>query len=455
MLLEHAMSSIRQAQAMRLTGRVESVRGLTVLVRDLPVPTGSLVEIVTAGESPALGEVVGFDGHRAVVMMLGTTVGIRVGDAAVGLHASRTVGVGESLLGRCIDGLGRPIDSMGAIDVVIRRDIDPVPLNALRRGRIHQPMHTGVRAIDLMTTLGRGQRMGVFSGPGVGKSTLLGAIARGCAADVNVIALIGERGREVGDFIRNTLGEAGLSRSVVVVATSDESALMRVRAAMVAHAVAEHFRDQGRHVMLMMDSVTRFAHAQRQVGLTAGEPPATRGYTPSVFASLARLLERAGPVNEPDGHGGVRPAGSITALYSVLVEGDDMTEPIADAARGILDGHIILSRTLAQRGHFPAVDVLDSVSRVADDVSEGVHTAARRQIRGLMALYRDVEDLVQIGAYVRGVNAESDIAIDYHPRIRELLQQSPGEREPFDAAVARAVKLATTAGDAMFRARRP
>jgi flagellum-specific ATP synthase len=309
-------------------------------------------------------------------------------------------------------------------------------------------MHTGVRAIDLMATLGRGQRIGIFSGPGVGKSTLLGQIARSSSADVNVIALVGERGREVGDFIEHSLGPEGLARSVVVVATGDESPLLRIRAALLACAVAEHFRHQGRDVMLTMDSVTRFAHAQRQVGLSVGEPPATKGYTPSVFSSLAVLLERAGAVN-PATPGAK--AGSITGLYTILVEGDDMTEPVADAARGILDGHIILSRKLVQKAHYPAIDILDSVSRVADDVSDPMHVNARRQIARLMAAYRDVEDLVQIGAYARGSNPQADIAIDFQPRINELLQQGKNDRQPFDQARAVMVKLALESGDALQR----
>jgi flagellum-specific ATP synthase len=288
-----------------------------------------------------------------------------------------------------------------------------------------------------MTPLGRGQRMGVFAGPGVGKSTLLGWIAKKASSDVNVVALIGERGREVKDFIAHSLGPEGLARTIVVVATGDESPLMRVRAARTACAAAEHFRAQGKNVLLMMDSVTRLAHAQRQIGLSVGEPPATRGYTPSVFSLMARILERAGAVEG---------AGSITGLYTVLVEGDEMTEPVADAARGILDGHIILSRKLAQRGHYPAVDVLDSVSRVGDDVSDPSHIAARRQVLRLLAGYRDVEDLVQIGAYAKGANLESDVAIAYQPAIVEMLKQNPSEPGTPAEARQRMVKLAVEAG---------
>jgi flagellum-specific ATP synthase len=309
-------------------------------------------------------------------------------------------------------------------------------------------MYTGVRALDLMTTIGRGQRMGIFAGPGVGKSTLLGTIARHAASDVNVIALIGERGREVGDFLSHNLGPEGLARSVVVVATGDQSPLLRIRAAHVACAAAEFFRDQGRDVMLMMDSVTRFAHALRQVGLSVGEPPATKGFTPSVFAGLALLLERAGAITPRPGQ---ERGGSVTGLYTILVEGDDMTEPVSDAARGILDGHVTLSRRLAQRAHYPAIDVLDSISRVAEDICDRAHVEARRQIMRLSAVYREAEDLIQIGAYAPGSNAEIDTAIEYRPQILELLQQRRDENEPFDQARSRLVKIALESGEHLHR----
>ncbi len=438
-------------QPMRLTGRVAALRGLTVLVDGLPMPVGSLVSIrsdaPSARRPPLLGEVVGFNREHAIVMLLGHTGGIRAGDAVVGEQSAPTVPVGDRMLGRIIDGLARPIDGLGPIHDTVARPLHAEPVGALRRRRIVQPMHTGIRAIDLMATLGRGQRLGIFSGPGVGKSTLLGQIARTASSDVNVIALIGERGREVGDFIEHSLGPEGLARSVVVVATGDESPLLRVRAALLACTVAEHFRDQGKDVMLTMDSVTRFAHAQRQIGLSVGEPPATKGYTPSVFSSLAVLLERAGSVQAT----ATTRAGSITGLYTILVDGDDMTEPISDAARGILDGHIILSRKLAQKAHYPAIDVLDSVSRVADDVSDQLHVNARRQVSRLMATYREVEDLVQIGAYARGSNPQADVAIDFHPRINELLQQGRDQKQPFDQARGVMVKLALESGDALQR----
>jgi flagellum-specific ATP synthase len=435
-------------QPMRITGTIAALRGLTLLVDDLPLPVGSLVEVETISGATIDGEVVGFNKDHAIVMLLGQTLGIRAGDRVRGQQAAQTVQVGPLLLGRVIDGLGRPIDDRGPIYETVARPVNPEPLSPLQRQRITQPMLTGVRALDLMTTLGRGQRIGIFAGPGVGKSTLLGQIALRTAADVNVIALIGERGREVGDFLSHSLGPEGLARSVVVVATGDESPLLRIRAALVACAAAEFFRDQGRDVMLMMDSVTRFAHAQRQVGLSVGEPPATKGFTPSVFAQMALLLERAGAVRPgpscPKG-------GSITGLYTILVEGDDMTEPVSDAARGILDGHIILSRKLAQKAHYPAIDVLDSISRVADDICDKLHIESRRQVMRLLATYRDVEDLVQIGAYAAGSNPEADVAIEYRPRINELLQQRKDEGPTFDQAKSVMLKLALESGEVLHR----
>lgn len=473
-LLAPEIESLAHQESIRFTGTVSAIRGLTVLVRDLPVPLGSQVSVRGRGEwtpshrgsdglthSLRLGEVVGFTRDHAVVMLLGQTTGIRVGDFVVGESSSQSVAVGPRLLGRVIDGLGRPIDNLGAVGETTPRPVCPAPVRALERRRITKPMHTGVRAIDLMTTLGRGQRIGIFAGPGVGKSTLLGQIVRGTSADVCVVALVGERGREVGDFLHHGLGTAGMAKSVLVVATSDESPLLRVRAALTACAVAEHFRDAGKDVLLVMDSVTRFAHAQRQIGLAMGEPPATRGYTPSVFASLALLLERAGAVGSrrDASEGPRRPGedrrsgGSITGLYTVLVEGDDATEPVSDAVRGILDGHIMLSRRLGQRGHFPAIDVLDSVSRVGDAVCDAAHWAARSQVLRLLAAYASVEELVQIGAYVRGSNPEADVAIQLMPRIEALLRQGRDEPEDFEKARSALISLALDAGDALAKAR--
>ncbi len=441
-VLAPEIESLGHAQPMRVTGRVVTLRGLTLLVDDLPLPTGTLVRIGVRG-ADKLGEVVGFDRDRAIVMLLHQSGGIRPGDTVSGDQIAPLAPVGPRLLGRIVDGLGRPIDSAGAVQETLSRPIDPEPLGPMERARITEPLHSGVRAIDLMTPIGRGQRMGIFAGPGVGKSTLLAQIARHTDADVNVIALIGERGREVRDFVEQALGPEGLARSVVVVATGDESPLLRVRAAKYACTVAEHFRELGRHVLLMMDSVTRFAHAQRQIGLSVGEPPATKGYTPSVFSAMALLLERAGVVENEQGVAG----GSITGLYTILVEGDDMTEPVADAARGILDGHLILSRKLAQRGHYPAVDVLDSISRVAEDVADGHHIAARQQILRLLASYREIEDLLQIGAYAPGANPEADTAIDLLEPINALLTQGVGETPVFEQARGLLVKLAMQSGE--------
>ncbi len=441
-VLTPELEAIAHAQALRVTGRVAVLRGLTLLVDDLPLPTGTLVRI-GASSGDKLGEIVGFDRDRAIVMLLHQSGGIRPRDTVSGDQIAPLAPVGPRLLGRIVDGLGRAIDGKGAIPETLSRPIDPEPLGAMQRSRITEALRTGVRAIDLMTPIGRGQRMGIFSGPGVGKSTLLAQIARHTDADVNVIALIGERGREVRDFVEQALGAEGLARSVVIVATGDESPLLRIRAAKYACTVAEHFRELGRHVLLMMDSVTRFAHAQRQVGLSVGEPPATKGYTPSVFSSMALLLERAGVIDGADGTAG----GSVTGLYTILVEGDDMTEPVADAARGILDGHLILSRRLAQRGHYPAVDVLDSLSRVAQEVADVQHLASRQQILRLLAAHREIEDLLQIGAYAPGANPEADTAIDLLEPINALLTQGVSERPAFEQARGLLVKLAMQSGE--------
>ncbi|MEM7621702.1 MAG: FliI/YscN family ATPase [Planctomycetota bacterium] len=419
----------------RIVGRVAELRGLTVLAEELPLPVGALVAV---GPKRLPGEVVGFSRDRSSVMMLGSLSGVRPGDTVEGVSASADGPVGEGLLGRVVNALGEPIDHGPGAWVSARRPLSPAPLGAMSRGRITKPLRTGVRAIDLMTPLGRGQRMGVFAGPGVGKSTLLGQISRGTDADAVVIGLIGERGREVRDFVEETLGAEGLKRATVVVATGDESPLMRLRAAKLACAQAEHLRDEGLDVLLVMDSVTRFAHAQRQVGLSVGEPPATKGYTPSVFSELALLLERAGTVD-----GG----GSVTGLYTILVEGDDMTEPVADTARGILDGHVILSRSLAQRGHYPAIDVLDSVSRVAGELMDQRQAAATGMARRLLAKFAEVEELVRIGAYARGADPETDAAIEFKDAIDAVLTQTTAERAGFEDASELLLRVALQAGE--------
>jgi flagellum-specific ATP synthase len=417
-VLGSQLEALHRLQSRQVVGSVESVRGLSVYVNALPLPVGSRVRIDSLRssriEQPARGEVVGFDGQRSVVMLFDSNAGIGPSDRVLGEQTEQTVQVGTCLLGRVIDGLGRPLDGDRLPSDTVARPLDPPPTSALSRSRVDQPLPTGVAAIDSMLTIGKGQRVGIFAGPGVGKSTLVASIARHSTADVNVIALIGERGREVREFLEAALGPEGLARSVVVVATGDESPLLRVRAAMVACAVAEHFRDLGNDVMLMMDSITRFAQAQRQIGLTVGEQPATKGYTPSVFAMLPRLLERAGSIE-----GG----GSITGMYAVLVEGDDLTEPVSDAARGILDGHIALSRRLASKGHFPAIDLLESISRVADEVCDQNHIKARRTLLRLIAAHAESEELINIGAYARGSNLDTDIAIEMKPALDAFVQQ--------------------------------
>lgn len=416
---------------------------MSVLVDGFAAPVGALAAIESHG-GDRLAEVVGFAGGRAIAMPLVTTGGVRSGDVVRLVSARPAARVGEGLIGRVVNGLGEPIDGGPMPEGLWWAELSPGPAPALGRPPIREALRTGVRAIDLMAPMGRGQRMGVFAGPGVGKSTLMSQVARHSEADVSVIALIGERGREVREFIEDSLGEEGLARSVVVVATGDEAPPMRLRAARLACACAEWFRASGRQVMLMMDSVTRLAHAQRQIGLSVGEPPATKGYTPSVFAEMALLLERAGRAE-----GG----GAVTGLYTVLVEGDDMTEPVADAARGILDGHLVLSRRLAQRGHFPAIDVLGSVSRVADAVSDSAESAARGQIRRLLARHAEVEELLQIGAYARGVDAETDVAIEFKPAIDAVLQQRPGERGSYERERAHFVKLAMQTGEEIQKRR--
>ncbi|MDD2421122.1 MAG: FliI/YscN family ATPase, partial [Heliobacteriaceae bacterium] len=336
------------------------------------------------------------------------------------------VAVGEALLGRILDGLGNPLDGLGPVVPGQAYPLGAMPPNPLKRQRISKILPVGVKAVDALLTCGRGQRMGIFAGSGVGKSTLLGMIARNTNADVNVIGLIGERGREVREFIEKDLGPAGLARSVVVVATSDQPALVRLKGAFVATAIAEYFRDQGRDVMLMLDSVTRFAMAQREVGLAIGEPPATRGFTPSVFALLPKLLERSGTAEK----------GTITGLYTVLVDGDDMNEPIADAVRGILDGHIVLSRELAGQNHYPAIDILNSVSRVMLDLVTTEHLEMAAVFRQVLATYREAKDLVDIGAYQRGANAQIDFALEKIAACRKFLQQDVNVAVDFPAAIA-------------------
>jgi flagellum-specific ATP synthase len=397
----------------RRRGRVRDLIGLIIEATGLSVEIGEICLVGDGRDRPAVAtEVVGFRGGRTLLMPLGELRGIGPGTAVHPTGSPFGVPVGEQLLGRVLDGLGTPLDDLGELEQTARRRATAEPPDALSRPRISERVGLGVRALDTLVPCGRGQRLGIFAGSGVGKSSLLGMIARSTTADVNVIALVGERGREVREFVERDLGPA-LQHSVVVVATSDQPALVRIQAAFTATAIAEHFRDQGHNVMLMMDSVTRFAMAQREVGLAIGEPPATRGYTPSVFALLPRLLERAG----------TSPRGSITGLYTVLVDGDDMNEPIADAARSILDGHVVLTRSLAHAGHYPAIDVLQSVSRlIGEIVSPEVRTAGQR-LRSALAAYHEKEDLISIGAYQRGTDPLLDAAIALRPRIDAFLRQ--------------------------------
>ncbi len=404
-------------------GKVSRVIGLTIESKGPAVRLGETCHIYPIkSKEPVLAEVVGFKEDTVLLMPLGEMEGIGPGSVVVATGNTLEVDVGEDLLGRVLDGMGMPIDTLERPSLNYSYPVNNQPPNPLSRTKITKPLPLGVKAIDGFLTCGRGQRIGIFAGSGVGKSTLLGMIARNALAEVNVIALIGERGREVKEFIENDLQEEGLKKSVVVVVTSDQPPLVRMKGALLATSIAEYFRDCGKNVVLMMDSLTRFSMAQREVGLAIGEPPVTKGYTPSVFAVLPKLLERAGNSNK----------GSITGLYTVLVDGDDMNEPIADAVRGILDGHIVLSRNLANKNHYPAIDVLASVSRVMPSIVSGEHLGTVGQIKDLMATYRDSEDLINIGAYVKGTNRKVDMAIDKMDSINEFLRQGVHDRLTFD-----------------------
>ncbi|MDZ4756177.1 MAG: FliI/YscN family ATPase [Phycisphaerae bacterium] len=441
--MERALAAISGIEPRLVVGSVQAVRGLTLLVDRLRVPVGSLVDVDAGEREQALGEVIGFDGGCSLVMLLGSATGVSPGASVRSRSTASVVPIGYGWLGRVVDALGRPIDDGPPLDDLEHRPLDPPIMNPLHRGIITEPLSTGVRAIDGMLTVGRGQRVGIFAGPGVGKSTLLASIAKGTAADIVVIGLVGERGREVKEFLEHTLGPEGRRKACIVAATGDESPLLRVRAATSAIAAAEFFRDQGKHVLLMIDSVTRLAQAQRQIGLAAGEQPATKGFTPSVFSLLSRVLERAGCLER---------GGSITAFYTVLVEGDDLTEPIADAAKGILDGHFVLSRRIASRGFFPAIDVLESISRVVDNVTNVQQCAARRLLIRFMAAHRAQEELIAIGAYARGSNPEVDTAIAMKPEIEAYLQQDKNEITPYPVACRGLADLARQAADRLAAA---
>lgn len=425
--LEGLKAVIRAAEPITANGRVKQVIGLTIESAGPEAQIGEFCTIYARHlRTPVGAEVVGFRGDRVLLMPLGEMDGIGPGSEVVASGHSLRVPVGPGLLGRILDGLGRPIDGKEPPEIETYYPVSNTPPPPLSRRRITERLGLGVRAIDGLLTVGRGQRIGIFSGSGVGKSTLMGIIARNTEADVNVVGLIGERGREVRDFIERDLGEEGLKRSVVVVATSDQPALVRLKGAFVATAIAEYFRDQGKDVMLMMDSVTRFAMAQREVGLAIGEPPATRGYTPSVFALLPKLLERSGTSSK----------GSITGLYTVLVDGDDMSEPIADAARSILDGHIVLSRKLASKNHYPAIDVNSSLSRLMVEITDEDHRQAASKLREVLATYSEAEDLINIGAYKQGSNPKLDYALEKIDAVNSFLRQGIYERSTFEDAVA-------------------
>jgi flagellum-specific ATP synthase len=418
---------LEQIEPVRMMGRVEQLIGLVMEATGPSTSVGEICRVFSAnGKASIQAEVVGFKNQRMLLMPLGELQGIGPGSLIVPTGKDFEVPVGMSLKGRVLDGLGRPLDSKGKLKPEAWVPVHREPPDPMSRQRIKEPLSTGIRTIDGLLTVGRGQRVGIFAGSGVGKSTLMGMVARSSDADVNVIALIGERGREVRDFIEKDLGPEGLERSVVIAATSDQPALIRRQGALVATAIAEYFRDLGLSVMFMMDSVTRFAMAQREIGLAVGEPPTTKGYTPSVFALLPKLLERAGTTSHK---------GSITGLYTVLVEADDMNEPVGDTVRAILDGHIVLSRDLAAQNQYPPIDVLESVSRLMVDLASEGHKKAAGEIRDMLAAYRGARDLINIGAYVKGTDPRIDRSIRFIDAITMYLKQGIEEKSSLaDAA---------------------
>lgn len=425
---------VRQIQAPKIIGTTTRSVGLAAAVSDFPAPLGARCRIHRDGTDPLDGEVVGFAGEETLVLPFGDLRGVRRGTQVELTSSVPTAHVGKELLGRVIDARGRFLDGLPPVVLPHRISLFGQPTAPLNRPRIRQPLGTGIRAIDGLMSCGLGQRLGIFAGSGVGKSVLLGQMARGSSADVNVVVLVGERGREVREFIENSLGEEGRRRSVVVVATSDEPALMRLRAAWLGSAVADYFREIGSNVLLMMDSVTRFAMAQREIGLAAGEPPATRGYPPSVFSLLPKLLERSGLTEN----------GSITGLYTVLVEGDDTNEPIADTVRGILDGHLVLSRKLAHENHWPAIDSLSSISRLMPDITTSEHQDAARTVRRVLAAHRESQDLISIGAYRPGTNPLVDAALKLAEPLRSFLQQAREDGPAYEANVQQLVLLSNS-----------
>ncbi|HOM28588.1 MAG TPA: FliI/YscN family ATPase [Deltaproteobacteria bacterium] len=436
--LSRQILQIRELDPIVVRGKVTNIVGLVVEGHGPGSAMGGMCEIFprSKGES-VMAEVVGFRDKRVLLMPLGDLNGIGPGSLIVARRSQPTVKVGHGLLGRVIGGMGEPLDGKGPLVLEHELPLYGNPFNPLRKRRIEKPLELGIRSIDGLLTVGKGQRMAIMAGSGVGKSVLLGMIARHTKADVNVIALIGERGREVREFLERDLGEDGLRRSVVVAAVSDQPSLVRIRGAYLATTIAEFFRDQGQDVLLMMDSVTRFAMSMREIGLAVGEPPTTKGYTPSCFARLPKLMERVGNTSS---------RGSITGLYTVLVEGDDFNEPVADAVRSIVDGHIVLSRDLASRAHYPAVDILRSVSRVMNDIASETHKKAARRILALTAAYEEARDHLNIGAYVPGSNKEIDDAVKHIDAIKGFLRQDINEKSPLEDTVNRMLALAGDAG---------
>lgn len=424
---------IKSTDTIREIGKVVEIIGLIIEADGPQSSIGDLCYIYNKwDEEPIWAEVVGFKKSKILLMPLGSMEGLQPGAIVVNTGSAMKVKVGEQLLGRVLDGLGRPIDNLGEINSQNLRSTHADAINPLKRRRITEPLALGIRSVDGFVTVGKGQRLGIFAGSGVGKSTTLGMMAKNTSADMNVIALIGERGREVREFIENILGTEGMKRSVVIAATSEQPSLVKIKAAYVASSIAEYFRDTGRDVLFMLDSITRISMAQREVGLAIGEPPATRGYTPSVFAQMPKILERAGNTEK----------GTMTGLYTVLVEGDDFNEPISDTARSILDGHIMLSRDLAHKNHYPAVDVLQSISRVMPDITVSEHKNAAGKLRNLLAVYRKNEDLINIGAYVKGSDPKCDEAIAMMDKINAFLKQEVKDKFSYEETIEELTQLA-------------
>lgn len=419
-------SVIRSADPYAYFGKIDKVIGMMIESNGPECKVGDLCRIYGHGSKKYIGaEVVGFRGNRVLLMPYEEPEGISSGNLVETTHSALKIGMSENLIGRVINAVGEPIDDGGPIECNIQYEVQSTSSNPLSRPRIHDILEFGVKPIDGLLTIGKGQRMGIFSGSGVGKSTLLGMIARNVKADINVIALVGERGREVREFLERDLGEEGLARSVLVVATSDQPPMQRMKCALVATTIAEYFKDQGKDVLLMMDSLTRFAMAQREIGLATGEPPVARGYTPSIYSMMPKLLERTGNFEN----------GSITGIYTVLVEGDDVNEPIADTVRGIIDGHIVLSRKIAMRNHYPAIDILGSISRLMNDIVDKEQIEAAGKLRNLMSVYDANYDLVNIGAYKSGTNRALDEAISKIDKINEFLQQGIFDKFLYDDSV--------------------